>query len=205
MSEWWTYRLSDFLMFSPRTYGRLVEQYNSDMWPAQFLALAAGLVATVLALSGRPAGQRVSALLLGAAWLWVGWAFHLQRYAPINWAATYLAAASVVEALLLAGWAIASGNRSAAGTASAMPGGHRVVGLPFALAGLVVYPLAGVALGRPLAQVEVFGLMPEPTALVTLGLVMVLPHCTRLQRWMLGLIPLLSLLIGAATQWAMAG
>ena len=30
MSEWWTYRLSDFLMFSPRTYHRLFELHNAE-------------------------------------------------------------------------------------------------------------------------------------------------------------------------------
>lgn len=33
MSEWWTYRLSDFLMFSPATYWRMVERYNREVWP----------------------------------------------------------------------------------------------------------------------------------------------------------------------------
>jgi hypothetical protein len=28
MSEWWTYSLWDFLLFSPRTYYRLFELYN---------------------------------------------------------------------------------------------------------------------------------------------------------------------------------
>ena len=31
MSEWWTYRLSDFLLYAPRTYFRLFELYN-DTW-----------------------------------------------------------------------------------------------------------------------------------------------------------------------------
>ncbi len=35
MSEWWTYTLSDFLLFSARTYYRLFELYNRDVWPAQ--------------------------------------------------------------------------------------------------------------------------------------------------------------------------
>ena len=33
MSEWWTYSLSDFLLFSPRTYYRLFELYNLAVWP----------------------------------------------------------------------------------------------------------------------------------------------------------------------------
>ena len=37
MSEWWTYRLSNFLLFSPRTYYRLFELYNSD--PGRFPSL----------------------------------------------------------------------------------------------------------------------------------------------------------------------
>ena len=33
MSEWWTYTLSDFLLFSPRTYHRLFELHNVVMTP----------------------------------------------------------------------------------------------------------------------------------------------------------------------------
>ena len=40
MSEWWTYSLSDFLLFSPRTYYRLLELYNLAIWPTQLAALA---------------------------------------------------------------------------------------------------------------------------------------------------------------------
>ena len=36
MPEWWTYSLSDFLMFSPRTYYRLFELHNAAIWPAQW-------------------------------------------------------------------------------------------------------------------------------------------------------------------------
>ena len=43
MSEWWTYRLSDFLMFAPRTYYRLFELTNAEVWPLQFVAIIAGL------------------------------------------------------------------------------------------------------------------------------------------------------------------
>ena len=39
-TEWWTYRLSDLLMFSARSYHRLFELYNQDIWPAQVVALS---------------------------------------------------------------------------------------------------------------------------------------------------------------------
>lgn len=76
MSEWWTYRLSDFLMFSPGTYWRLIELYNRDIWPAQLLAFAAGAGALWLAAVRRTATDRWLWVLLASAWLWVAWAFH---------------------------------------------------------------------------------------------------------------------------------
>ena len=65
MSEWWTYRLDSFLMFSPRTYARLLEQANADLWPLQPLAVALGLAALALAWRARsPLQQRLVWLLL---------------------------------------------------------------------------------------------------------------------------------------------
>ena len=43
MSEWWTYRPSDFLMFSPRIYWRLFASINESFWPAQPVLIVAGL------------------------------------------------------------------------------------------------------------------------------------------------------------------
>src|SRR5262245_64197596 len=48
MPEWWTYSLSDFLMFSPRTYYRQFELLNAEVWPAQVVALALGLAIPAL-------------------------------------------------------------------------------------------------------------------------------------------------------------
>ncbi len=43
MPDWSTYRLEDFLLFSPRTYYRLFELHNAAVWPGQVLALAAAV------------------------------------------------------------------------------------------------------------------------------------------------------------------
>lgn len=197
MSEWWTYRLSDFLMFAPETYWRLVERYNRELWPLQVVALAAG--AGLLALAARPrawTGRGVAGAL-ALAWLWVGWAFHAQRYATINWAAQYLAAAFVLQAALLAGVALfARAGDSAAGSRRV-----RAVGWALAAAGVLAYPLLAPALGRPWAQAEVFALLPEPTALATLGLLLA---TGRGRRAWLAAIPVLSLLVGGATAWLLA-
>ena len=58
MPEWWTYSLSDFLLFSPRTYYRLIERHNLAVWPAQLLAFVLGLaIAFLLLQPTRARGQ----------------------------------------------------------------------------------------------------------------------------------------------------
>ena len=197
MSEWWTYRLADFLMFSPRTYWRLVELYNRDLWPWQVVSLGAGLALLWLAATRGAAAGRPIATVLAVTWLWVAWAFHWQRYASINWGARYLAAAFVLQAVLLL--LVAAVGRAA-------PDAHtrdtrRRIGLLLAACGVLAYPLTVVATGRPLAQSELFGLAPEPTALATVGLLL-----TAAPRWRgaLLVIPLLSLGVGAATMWLLS-
>ena len=108
MSEWWTYSLSDFLLFSPRTYYRLFDLYNAALWPAHVLALAIGFAILVLIVRGGDRWNRAAGLLLAACWLWVAWAFLFNRYATINWAATWFAGLFVVQAALLALSAIAA-------------------------------------------------------------------------------------------------
>lgn len=102
MSEWWTYSLADFLLFSPKTYYRLFELYNQAVWPAQGLNLGLGLLVLWLVACGGARAGRVASAILAACWLWVAWAYLYERYATINWAAEYFAAGFVLQALLLA-------------------------------------------------------------------------------------------------------
>jgi len=164
MSEWWTYSLSDFLMFSSRSYYRLIESYNAAIWPAHLLALVAGII--VISAIARPSQnlQQSAALVLAAAWGWVAWAYHLERYAEINTAAPYFAAAFAVQALLLCGLAYRPGNAAPAPQPLAL-----------GLSGLAIlaYPLLALARdGGQWRQAEVFGIVPDPTVVATLGLLL---------------------------------
>jgi hypothetical protein len=195
MSEWWTYSLSDFLLFSPRTYYRLFDLYNAALWPAHVLALAIGLAILVLMVRGGDRWGRAASVLLAACWLWVAWAFLFNRYATINWAATWFAGLFVVQAVLLAlagafGGGIASASRPRRAGAVAL--------FTFAL---LIQPLIGAAMGRPWTQAEVFGMAPDPTALGTLGFALLPP--TAGWRWLMLVIPLLWCAISGATLWTM--
>jgi hypothetical protein len=197
MSEWWTYHLSDFLLFSRSTYYRLFEIYNAAIWPAQVVAVALGLV--ILAPLWRRGGEargRVIAAILAGCWLWIGIAFHASRYATINWAAVYFAWAFGVEAALLIWIGVVRGSlrfdRLADGAGRA--------GLAIFLFALALEPLIGPLLGRGWRQVEIFGVAPDPTAVATLG-ILVAARCRG--RWLLMIVPALWCAITGAALLAM--
>lgn len=181
MSEWWTYRLSDFLMFSPAVYARMVERYHRELAPLPWLLLALGLGLVALAVLRKPWAARAVLLVLAVLWTWVGWAFLWQRYAQINWAAQHMAVAWWLQAALLvaAAWAPVTQR-------SAQAVGY--LGLALAAAGVLGYAAHGQA----------FGLMPGPTALATLGLLFTLRP--RGMPWLCGL-PVLALVAEALTLW----
>ena len=195
MSEWWSYALSDFLLFSPRVYRRLFELQNEAVWPTQVLTLAAGVAIVILVLR-RPRGHGLLiALLLAGAWAFVAWSFFWQRYATINWAAMYVAPIFALEAMLLLAIGVMFGRLT-----FDWRGARGLVGLlliAFAFAG---QPLLAPLAGRPLAGAEIFGIAPDPTAIATLGLLLLARG-----KWigLLFQIPLFWCLVTGATLWAM--
>lgn len=195
MSEWWTYRPSDFLLFSPRVYERLIESHNTGLWPWQLLALALGFLLIGLVGRARPGHGRLSLALVGAGLLFSGWSFLWSRYANINWAAAYAApgfwiagAGFIAAALVREPLKPLSGLRAAP-----------VIGL-LGLA-IVGYPLAGPVFGKPWSAAEVAGIMPDPTALAALALAtLVRPP---LLAAALAAVPLLWSLYAAMTLWTL--
>jgi hypothetical protein len=195
MSEWWTYRLSDFLLFSPDTYYRLFALYNADIWPAQILALAAGIAIFALMLGRAPWAGRAIALLLALCWLWVAWGFLATRYATINWAATSFAWAFAAQALLL----VLSGALAGRLSFEHPLDWIERTGLGLFLFALAVQPLVGPALGHQWSEVELFGLAPDPTALAMLGTLLAADRI----RFELLVVPLLWCVVTGATLWTM--
>jgi hypothetical protein len=184
VSEWATYTLSDLLMFSARTYYRLIELYNLAVWPVHLLAAAAGIALVLCALRGDRG--RIAAVVLGLCWLWVAWAFHAERYATINSAAQYFAAGFAIQGTLLM-------------FAGRLPATRDPVGTGLLLLALIGYPLLALIKGRPWQQAEMFGVAPDPTVAVTLVLLALSPRA----HWALWPVPLLWSAISGATLWTM--
>lgn len=190
----WSYRLSDFLLFSPRVYWRMFELHNQALWPLPLATLALGVAALALAvLRPRQSGRPV-AVLLAVLWAWVGWSFVWERYATINWAAAYVAPLFALEGSLLL---IAGGvpHRRAVD----QHGIRRAVGVLLVVVALA-YPLLAPLFGRPWQAAEIFGVAPDPTAIATLGLPLL--ACGKRAR-LLWPIPLLWCFATSVTLWAM--
>jgi hypothetical protein len=196
MPEWWTYALSDFLLFSPRTYYRLIQRYNESLWPSQILALAlgAGLIAALRRPSPRT-GRIVSAVV-ALALAWTSWAFVLRRYTTINWAAEYFVLPLAATALVFV-WAGAIRGRLIYRVTGRV---SDKVGFAMLVLGGVLYPLLAPLAGRPLSQAEIFSVAPDPTALAAAGLLLLAEPPAR--GWLV-LAPALWCLVAGATAWAM--
>jgi hypothetical protein len=196
MPEWWTYTLSDFLLFSPRTYYRLIERHNEAVWPGQIVTIGLGLV--IVGLLRRPTARqgRIISAILAVLWSWVALAFVWKRYATINWAASYLVWLCAIEVLVLAWIGVARGRlkfgwrQDAAG----------MLGMALLLPSLLLYPALSPLLDRGWRQAEVFGVASDPTVIATIGLLLLAegsPH------WGLLAVPVLWCLISGATLLAM--
>ena len=195
MSEWWSYRLSDLLMFSPETYYRLFELYNASIWPMQIAALASGGVIFALMLSRLPWSGRAVSLLLAISWLFVAYAYFYTRYATINIAAPYYALAFAGQAVVL----LLIGGAAGKLTFEQRHGWVRRAGLALFFIELAVQPLTGPLLGRSWAAIELFGIAPDPTVLATLGALLAADR----MRFELFVIPLLWCAVTGATMWSM--
>jgi hypothetical protein len=196
MPEWWSYTLTDFLLFSPRVYYRLFELYNRSFWPIAIVSLAFGLAMLVLLLRPTRASHRIITAILGALWIWIAWAFFWERYAGINWAAAYLAPLFALQGLAFL-WA---------GAIRGQIGFHPsretsdVVAVALFCFSLVGYPLLATLMGRSWLAAEIFGLAPDPTALATLALLALAQGSIR---WSLLIVPMTWCFISGLTLWTM--
>jgi hypothetical protein len=192
MAGWLSHSPSDFLMFGPEVYWRLFELQNRALWPLPAIAATTGLAFLLLLAVRRR--RAVRPVWLVTALAWAGAAHFLAtRYAPINWPVGYVVWAFAAEAALIT-LAVASGGLTFAGVRKPVP---FFLGLGLLTYAVILHPLVGPGFGRPLAQAEVFGVAPDPTALASLGLLGMAGR----SRWRIALsvVPVAWCAISAAT------
>lgn len=196
MADWSSYSLEDFVLFAPRVYWRLFELQNAEVWPVHLAVAAAAVLLAAALLRPSPPVRLAAFVALAAVWAWVGLSFLAERYAPVNWAVGYAVPVFVAQGVVLA----------AAGVGFATPRGYpsvmrSAVGVILLGYGLLLHPFAAPLAGRPWAAAEIFGVAPDPTAIATMGFVVLAVGGAG--AWLLCAVPVLWCLASALTLYAL--
>lgn len=153
--------------FSSEQFLGVFRSYNEAWWPAPVVLVALAVVIAAVALrgGGQPSARLVGGLL-ALLWAWTGIAYHLLAFTAINRAAYLFASLFLAEAALIA-WAAQKGSLEFGRDS----GGSTVLGAVLIIYALLLYPLAGLALGHSYPETPTFG-APCPVVIFTFGVLL---------------------------------
>ena len=181
------------LPFDAETLYANLGQYNLAFWPMPIVNLLLGLGTIGLAFRPVPGGGRAVAIALAAFWIWIAAAYHFGHFATINFASPIYGVAFLAEAALLC-W---SGLLRSGLTFAPAIRWRRWAGLVLMALAVVGLPLADLLAGRHWPEIALFGTAPDPTALATMGILVMAARPARY----LAVIPVLWALASGATAW----
>jgi hypothetical protein len=182
------------LPYTAEVLANLTGQLNAAHWPLHLLLWLLTCLALAQALRPAAGANRLPALLLAAGWGWVAWVWFWRTLAPLDFMAPVYAGLFALQALLLLGYAL--GGRATLNFGRA-PG--RWLGLALLLLGAVALPLVDMLAGHAPLESGLLWMAPTPSAVATLGLLLLIP------RPPLGLavLPLLWGLAAGAIGWVL--
>lgn len=180
------------LPYTAEVLNALLADYHAAIAPARLLGWLAGAALTVVAMHGGRRAWRAIAALLAAGWLWVGLVFHYGYFSLLNFAAPAYAVLFCLQALLLLVAGSAAGRLR--GPPPHIPGWAGLLVAGLALGG---QPLLALALGTPWHALPLPGTAPTPTALLTVGVLLLAAQ----PPWYLFLLPGLWAVIAGASGW----
>jgi hypothetical protein len=155
------------LPFTAEEFFSVFQQYNESVWPAQVILNILAVVAIVLAVRSSAAAGRIIASILGAFWLWTGFAYHLAFFTGINPGAYAFALLNIVQGILFLLYGVLLKRLSFRFRADI----YGLTGALLILYALVLYPLIGSLAGHGFPRNPTFGL-PCPTTIFTFGLLL---------------------------------
>jgi hypothetical protein len=179
------------LPFTHDQFFGILRDYNAALWPASILFHVLATLALVAIVMGWAWAPKIAGAALAAMWAWTGLAYHLAFFTRINGAAYGFAALFVMgAALFLWRGAIRQDIRPAPWL-----GWRSGLGWALIAYALVIYPLIGLSLGRPYADLPQFGVTPCPVTLFTFGILLLMPKPVK---WDLLIAPAVWSLIGGS-------
>ncbi|MCB0468416.1 MAG: hypothetical protein KDC64_09425, partial [Aequorivita sp.] len=89
-------------MKTPFTFDQffqVFQNYNTEIFPFQFIILAMGVVAVILIHNKKSIGNKLIAGFLGFLWIWIGLVYHLYFFTGINQAAYGFGALFILQGI----------------------------------------------------------------------------------------------------------
>jgi len=161
--------------------------YNVALWPFVLALWIVTSVAVIRFFREPHSGGRLITVLLPVQWAWAGLAYHAAFFARINPAAPLFAALFLVEAGLLAWYALTRGRLHWSPTRSPW----QVTAWILIVYG-ILYPVIARAEGHAFPRLPTFG-VPCPTTILTIGLLLA---ADRPMPRLLALIPIAWAIVG---------
>lgn len=172
------------LAFNLEQFLALIQDYNLAIWPLQVIAYALGIAALLLTIRKTKCSGSVIMAILAFFWLWTGGVFNLTYFRPFYSLAIAFAVLFVVQGIIFMLAALGKPKISFQLRADLTS----LIAVVLALYALAGYPLLETLLGRGYPRTLAFGLVPCPTTLFTLAILLL---ADRKLPWHVFAIPIL--------------
>ncbi len=146
----------------------MLERFNTDWWPAHVIMYALAAVAIYFAVRKTRYSGKVVTVVLVFFWIWVGTVFNLLYFSKLYPMAYLFVVLFILEGIILA-WEGLFRDRIAFRVRADLFG---LIGAILVIYALIGYPLIANFTGRGYPHLLLTGMMPCPTAIFTLGLLL---------------------------------
>lgn len=145
----------------------LLQSYNTAIWPLQIATNILGLIAVILVFVSFTGRRLVILSIVSLLWLWTGSVFCLGYWTAISKPAYLFGVLFIVQGMLF----LPMLSQSKV-SFRFVPSFYSLLGIVLIAYALVGYPLVGMSLGHIFPRSLPFGVVPCPTTIFTIGLLL---------------------------------
>lgn len=176
------------LPFTVDEFLGVFKDYNESVWPIPVLFFILAMLAVILLSKGNGSSNRIAMAILSLFWIWMGIVYHIIFFSAINKAAYLFGACFLIQGLIFLYVGVIKGRIKLEFSLNL----SGIVALIFIVYALILYPLAGYAMGHVYPTAPTFG-VPCPTTIFTFG---ILAFSVQRIPWYIITIPLLWSIVG---------
>jgi hypothetical protein len=144
-----------------------LENYNLDIWPLQVVSYILGIAVIVLAMKRTRFSNRAISSILSLYWLWIGIVFCMLYWAKTFNLALMFGIVLIIQGLLFLYTSIRN-DISFSYTGKF----QSIIGIVLIFYAMIGYQLIGLFIGHTYPGLFAFGLVPCPTMIFTLGILL---------------------------------